>query len=292
MEFKFNGTLDELKTRIRDCAETLSREIVIHEDPSGTLEIGFLSLGRKGGRYYVATATERDHQTILAGTITNKDTPFPKEPFKNILKDIAMTLLGILLFYVVFGIFPWALWWTFRLPHVWLAVLLPAVPILLFFLPDPHELFKKEKCYDLEDEAFCIFMVEVCGPDRFVPTNTQELYQLLAETSDLHSIPQLEKDVILWELYDTITVKASIVKNSTLIQICSEAPIKRTLLHWHPEPEAIYGELCSLGRKGHILVLRKSLFGTDIFYHGHPKGYDLPKTQKCHLGKLIYLEQK
>ena len=51
-------------------------------------------------------------------------------------------------------------------------------------------------------------------------------------------------------------------------------------------------ELYSLGKNGNILVLKKGLISTRIYYIGDPETYQLILENKWHLGKLTYLEQK
>lgn len=292
MKFTFNGTLGELTTRMQNYEETLSKDIYVRQTEPNHMEIGFLSHGRKGGRYFVATVTESDGQTILDGTIANKPTPLPKRRKKSTLKMLCSTLSVLLLCYVIFGALPWILWWALRIPHPWISFVLPALPILSFFLPNPRKFFKEDRNYDYEDEDFCLFMDTVCGKGHPVPTTSQELYQILAETPGLHSLPKFENDTLIWELYDKATVEASIIKNSTIIELLGNNFFRTAYTHWHPNPEAIYGELRELGKKGHILVLRKTLLGTETYYYGDPNGYTLPKKKKWHWGRLIYLEQR
>ena len=202
------------------------------------------------------------------------------------LREISSAVLGFLLFYITLGALPWALWWALDVPHIWLAFLLPALPIIPFLFP-----CKETRNYDYEDEEFCLFLETLCGIDHPVPNDTKELYEMLLNTQNLHSLPTLNNDELVWELYDKVTVKASIIQNSTMIEILRNNPFQTSLMHWHPTPETMYEELCQLGRKGHILVLRKTLFGTQTFYYGHPGGCELPKRMKHHWGRIIYLEQ-
>lgn len=286
MEFIFNGSLAELMEQLPNCGRERYRELPYSYE-QGVLEIGFLRLSRKKGRYFVADVTDRGDTVLLDGKFTNKSKPFPRMATMIRLRQIGVGLLGFLLFYITLGVVPWVLWWALKVPHVWIALVLPALPIIPFLFP-----YGINRNYDYEDEEFCLFMEALCGSGHPVPTDTRALYEMLLHTQDLHSVPKLNKDEIIWELYEKVTVKAGIMKNSTLIEIHRNGPLQTSFMHWHPEPEKIYRELCMLGRKGHILVLRKSLFGTQTFYYGHPGGYELPKKRKYHWGRLIYLEQK
>ncbi len=291
MQFTFNGTLPELKDKIQRYRETLSRDIIIRQNQPDILEIGFLRFGRRSGRYFVANITEDANTIILDGKIRNQDIPFPKNT-QTTFRRVGNALLGVIIVYIFFGLILCPLWWAFRLPHFWISLLLPILPILFFLLPSPYALRKKGRSYDYEDEDFCLFMDTVCGKGHPVPTTTQELYQMLAETQGLHSLPKFENDTLIWELYDKVTVEASIIKNSTIIELLGNNFFRTAYTHWHPNPEEMYGELRELGKEGHILVLRKTLLGTETYYYGDPNGYTLPKKKKWHWGRLIYLEQK
>ena len=61
----------------------------------------------------------------------------------------------------------------------------------------------------------------------------------------------------------------------------------------------MFNELYTLGKKGNMLVLKKSLFGTSIFYSGPSEAFPLADRRSLYFGKkkwdggqLIYLEQK
>ena len=60
----------------------------------------------------------------------------------------------------------------------------------------------------------------------------------------------------------------------------------------NPDEEDMLEELYSLGKNGNILVLKKGLIGTGIYYMGEPEKYQSNSKKKWYWGKLIYLEQK
>ena len=58
-------------------------------------------------------------------------------------------------------------------------------------------------------------------------------------------------------------------------------------------------ELYTLGKKGNILVLKKSMIGTSVFYSGPSETFPLTDRRSLYFGKkkwdggqLVYLEQK
>ncbi len=123
---------------------------------------------------------------------------------------------------------------------------------------------------------------------------TRGLYEKLIEMPDLHSIPELDGNLLIWKLYKTAYVRAYFDGFETCIDIISNSRFAGSLTHWHPDDEEdMLNDLYSLGKKGHILAFNNSPFlRTSIFYIGEPKNYCFDKNKKRYWGKLIYLEQK
>lgn len=122
--------------------------------------------------------------------------------------------------------------------------------------------------------------------------STKEIYNELLKISDLHSVPEMNGEILIWRLYKNAYIKAYCDGYDSCIEIISDSPWKGQLTHWHPEEDEIFNYLYTLGKKGNILVLKKVLSHYDIIYIGEPDKYHLNKNQKWQWGKLIYLEQK
>ena len=128
---------------------------------------------------------------------------------------------------------------------------------------------------------------------------TQDLYEALTSKPDLHSVPELHNDMLIWHLYKDAYIEASCYGKDTYINIASASLLKGSFMHWHPDEDDMISELYTLGKKGNMLVLKKSLFGTSIFYSGPSESFPLPDKRELHFGKkkwdggqLVYLEQK
>ncbi len=124
---------------------------------------------------------------------------------------------------------------------------------------------------------------------------TKELYEKLLEMNDLHSMPELDGEILIWKLYDNAYVRAYCDSYDTCIDIISNSIPVGSLAHWHPDEDDMLDELYALGKIRNILVLKKSLFGllgVTVFHIGKPENYHFNKNKKCHWGELIYLEQK
>ena len=120
---------------------------------------------------------------------------------------------------------------------------------------------------------------------------TKELYEALLKMPDLHSKPEFDGVVIIWKLYKKAYVRAYCDSYDTCIDIISNSFMVGSLIHWHPDEEAMLDELYSLGKKGNILVLRKQLFSECVFYIGEPDKYCFSMSKKRHWGRLIYFIQ-
>ncbi len=120
---------------------------------------------------------------------------------------------------------------------------------------------------------------------------TKELYEQLLNKKDLHSFPELDGEVLIWKLYKNAYIKAFCGDSDTCIEIIGTS-ILYPSMHWHPNEENIFDELCLLGKKGNIMVLKSFLMETSVFYLGEPEKYRFDKKRKWYWGKLSYFEQK
>ena len=128
---------------------------------------------------------------------------------------------------------------------------------------------------------------------------TKELYDAIICKPDLHSHPVLHDNILVWHLYKNANVQAFCNNGDTSIDILGDSMFADSFMHWHPDEDDMISELYTLGKKGNMLVLKKSLFGTSIFYSGPSESFPLPDKRELHFGKkkwdggqLVYLEQK
>ena len=128
---------------------------------------------------------------------------------------------------------------------------------------------------------------------------TKELYDAIICKADLHSTPKLYNNTLVWHLYENAYVQAFCNDGDSYIEIVGDSVWTGSLMHWHPDEVDMIDELYTLGKKGNMLVLKKSLFGTSIFYSGSPENFPLAGRTSLHFGKkkwdggqLVYLEQK
>lgn len=128
---------------------------------------------------------------------------------------------------------------------------------------------------------------------------TKEIYDAIICKPDLHSTPKLYDNVLVWHLFKNAYVQAFCHDGDTSIDIINNSVFSGSIMHWHPDEEDMIDELYTLGKKGNLLVLKKSLLGTSTFYAGPSENCPLTDRTSLHLGKkkwgsghFIYLEQK
>lgn len=130
-------------------------------------------------------------------------------------------------------------------------------------------------------------------------TTTKELYDALICKPDLHSIPELHDNVLTWHLFKNAYILAYCDSYDTCIDIISTEYLNNYLTHWHPDETEMLDHLYSLGKKGNMLVLKKTMLETKVFYVGPVQSYPYPDMRQFHVGKkkwdtgqLIYFKQK
>lgn len=96
---------------------------------------------------------------------------------------------------------------------------------------------------------------------------SREIYGKLTQTSNLHSMPLIDGDVIIWKIYVNAYIRAYCDSYDTCIELFDNLSDK-SIIHWHPDEDDMFDELCSLGKEGNILVLRKTILGKRVCYIG------------------------
>ena len=137
------------------------------------------------------------------------------------------------------------------------------------------------------------------GDDVRNTITSKDLYNALSCRTDLHSIPEIHENELIWHLYKNAYVRAYCDSYDACIEIISTEYFNNNLIHWHPDECEMFEELYSLGKKGNMLVLKKPLFGTSVFFKGSLEEYPFSHKREFYFGKkkwdagrLIYLEQK
>ena len=147
MRFVYNGTLEELIAAIHSKAKAYSKDIVVHEEESDVLKIGFQRLGHSGGRFFVANVTQTDTAVFLQGKLV--------DIYSDKLKSKAQSfwsLLGALtMFYILIELVLQIIWLPiFHFSHIWIPLILPLPALILLRM----RAIKEEKKIDTDFIAF------------------------------------------------------------------------------------------------------------------------------------------
>ena len=128
---------------------------------------------------------------------------------------------------------------------------------------------------------------------------TKELYNAIISNPDLHSLPKLFDNSLIWHLYKNAYVHACCNGADSFIEIFGGDGFSGSLMRQRLAEDEMLNELYTLGKKGNMLVLKKSLFGSSVFYSGPSETFPLTDRRLLHFGKkkwdggqLVYLEQK
>lgn len=78
--------------------------------------------------------------------------------------------------------------------------------------------------------------------------NAKELYDTLISMPDLHSIPELHDDILIWPLYKDAYICAC-CNSSAYIEIVSNSLYAGTLVHWKLSQDKMLERLYVLGKK-------------------------------------------
>ena len=68
--------------------------------------------------------------------------------------------------------------------------------------------------------------------------------------------------------------------------------INTDITHWHPDSNEIYDEICRIGKRGNVLVIKKNLLGETVLYMGEKEKCPYNPKIKKFLSKIYYLEAK
>lgn len=120
--------------------------------------------------------------------------------------------------------------------------------------------------------------------------DTKALYDKMCNTPNLCGKFELIDKTIIWDLFDGFIICISIEPPDTVFAIDKKMfwEITDPVTHWHPNEEDVYEEVCNIGQKGNVLVIRKNFLFTTVLYMGSEK--DCPYSpKKWSWGRIYYL---
>lgn len=128
-----------------------------------------------------------------------------------------------------------------------------------------------------------------------VPTNTTELFDMMKQTADLCGDYHIaDNGNIIWNLYESIQIDIGVDPHDCYLGVNKKVfgKIESGITHWHPTIFEIYDEVCKIGKRGNVLVIRTLLSGASVLYMGDQENCPYKKHTKKLFGKLYILEAK
>lgn len=127
-----------------------------------------------------------------------------------------------------------------------------------------------------------------------IPQSTEELYEMMRETSDLRGEYELteRKDCILWRIREDMQITLSMTPTDCCICIdrLLRGKIPYGVTHWHPSASDMYRDVCEIGKQGHVLVLRSTVWSGTVLYMGKKDECPYPPRKKSLFSTYDYIE--
>ncbi len=126
------------------------------------------------------------------------------------------------------------------------------------------------------------------------PKDINELYDMMLQTPDLCGKFGFSEDkrFIVWDLFENIRLEIGMDFREGYISIqrLLFGKIESGITHWHPSKFEIYDDVCSIGKRGNVLVLRSRWFGDSMLYSGSKEECPYSPDKKYLFGKYYYFE--
>ena len=129
-----------------------------------------------------------------------------------------------------------------------------------------------------------------------IPQSSADLYDMMCATPDLCGEFDLTEDGegIRWRIREDIQITLGVDPHDCYIGVekLLLGKIESGITHWHPTEYEIYDEVCKIGKRGNVLVLRQGAGSGAVLYSGSCDECPYKPDQKVFLGKYYYIEAK
>jgi len=124
-----------------------------------------------------------------------------------------------------------------------------------------------------------------------IPETTEDLYKMMLMNDKLGGKFELiDNEIIEWE-FDDFIYQISLDGREGLFDVIKNNKLKMSITHWHPDLEEVYTDICKIGEKGNLLVVKTFLGSAIILYMG--KKENCPYlNRKVKIAKYHFLESK
>ena len=127
-----------------------------------------------------------------------------------------------------------------------------------------------------------------------IPQSSADLYDMMRATPDLCGEFDLTEDMqgIRWRIREDIQITLGVDPHDCYIDVekLLLGKIESGITHWHPTEYEIYDEVCKIGKRGNVLVLRARAGSGAVLYSGRKEDCPYKPNKKVLLGKYYYIE--
>ena len=129
-----------------------------------------------------------------------------------------------------------------------------------------------------------------------IPQSAEDLYGMMRQNPDLCGEFDLTEDGegIRWRIREDIQITLGVDLRDCYIGVDKLlfGKIESGITHWHPTEYEIYDEVCKIGKRGNVLVLRARAGSGAVLYSGSRDECPYKPDQKVFFGKYYYIEAK
>ena len=127
-----------------------------------------------------------------------------------------------------------------------------------------------------------------------IPQSSADLYDMMQKTTDLCGEYALTEDgeLICWRVREDIQITLGVDPHDCYMSVerLLFGKIESGITHWHPTEYEIYDEVCKIGKRGNVLVLRARAGNGAVLYSGRKEDCPYKPNKKVLLGKYYYIE--
>ena len=127
-----------------------------------------------------------------------------------------------------------------------------------------------------------------------IPQSSADLYDMMQKTTDLCGEYALTEDgeFICWRVREDIQITLGVDPNDCYIGVekLLLGKIESGITHRHPYAHEIYDEVCKIGRRGNVLVLRARAGSGAVLYSGSRDECPYKPDKRVLFGKYYYIE--
>lgn len=127
-----------------------------------------------------------------------------------------------------------------------------------------------------------------------IPQSSEDLYGMMRDTPDLCGEFELTEDGegIRWRIREDIQITLGVDPNDCYMSVerLLFGKIESGITHRHPTEYEIYDEVCKIGKRGNVLVLRARAGSGAVLYSGSKDECPYKPDKKVLFGKYYYIE--